>query len=114
MILTSFWFIFWDAMAFGGSQCYPREVGLDPKQSGILSKGSLMAQKALGSSIRGGFKVFRNTKFQTNQERNKKAYTFLGNCNYLTKNKCQKPIEKNKIIVSCTSGVCVHACVCVY
>lgn len=70
-----------------------------------------MAQKALGSSIRGGFKVSRNTKFQTNQERNKKAYTFLGNCNYLTKNKCKKSIEKNKKIVKLhVWGMC--ACMC--
>lgn len=49
-------------MAFGGSRCYPREVDLDPKQSGILSKGSLMAQKALGSSIRGGFQSLQKYK----------------------------------------------------
>ena len=74
-MLTFSWFIVQDIKA------------LVPKHSRTLSEESLIAQKSreIASSVWGGSKALRDTRFKIKQERKRKAFTFPENCNSLTK-----------------------------
>lgn len=101
-------------MTFGGFQCYPREVGLDAKHPDILSEGSLMAQKSLGSSVWGVPKSSEILGIKLGEEQ--ESIYLLRELQLFNKNRSAKNLER-KIGKSCLGfwGVytCMHVCVCV-